>query len=347
MSRAKKDCFIVQRAAASGTGGAGAGRVVGGLGGRWCVVVARGWDWAWDWEVLALSLWAGPGPSRSRSASACVKELADANGNANENANGNANGNGTSTTIGVGGWAWAWACEHTGVGPGLGLGLGLGDLDLGTWGHGRGRRPRLDPARLDFFGFLLPPSSHSSPPPGPMFQFQFQGRGTWPGRGRAPTLYNRDTWRSRWRRGTLPSTAQDHISQMTAPPTQPARTCWAQHACLVLSPYHSCRIVRPLSGPRQAPACIHLLPTSGMRRTHPYAQQSAILSWLYPSSSSAQLSPSACASTRRLRWHGRRVPSADRAYRPRAMHASCHPSLLPHSLCLPVLGERRGGKSST
>lgn len=32
MSRARKDRFIVQRAAASGTGGAGAGRVVGGLG---------------------------------------------------------------------------------------------------------------------------------------------------------------------------------------------------------------------------------------------------------------------------------------------------------------------------
>lgn len=30
MSRARKDRFIVQRAAASGTGGAGAGRVVGG-----------------------------------------------------------------------------------------------------------------------------------------------------------------------------------------------------------------------------------------------------------------------------------------------------------------------------
>jgi hypothetical protein len=35
MSRARKDRFIVQRAAAGGTGGAGAGRVVGGRLGTW------------------------------------------------------------------------------------------------------------------------------------------------------------------------------------------------------------------------------------------------------------------------------------------------------------------------
>lgn len=63
MSRARKDRFIVQRAAASGTGGAGAGRVVGG--GWWEVGgtgggQARDWDlgsgtWDWDWEC-SLSL---------------------------------------------------------------------------------------------------------------------------------------------------------------------------------------------------------------------------------------------------------------------------------------------------
>ena len=67
-------------------------------------------------------------------------------GNANENANGNANGNGTRTMIGVGGlgWVWAWAWANTrGVGRGAWV----------TWLR-RGRGPRLDPAGLDFFGFL-------------------------------------------------------------------------------------------------------------------------------------------------------------------------------------------------
>lgn len=101
-------------------------------------------------------------PSQRMSASArvcvCVKELADANGNANENANGNANGNGTSTMIGVGGWACACGRGRRGHGRGTwDLGPATCDLRPGTWGtweHGRGRGPRLDPARLDFFGFL-------------------------------------------------------------------------------------------------------------------------------------------------------------------------------------------------
>lgn len=53
MSRARKHRFIVQRAAASGTGGAGAGRVVGGNWG----VGARDWDWELGLGVLALCLW--------------------------------------------------------------------------------------------------------------------------------------------------------------------------------------------------------------------------------------------------------------------------------------------------
>lgn len=156
---------------------------------------------------------------------------------------GRAHGRGTWTGTWTGTWAW-----------------GLGDMAAAD---------SLDSTRLDstFSASCFHQAPTSLPPSGPMFQFQFQGRGTWPGRGRAPTMYNRDTWRSRWRRGTLPSTAQDHISQMTAPPSQPARACWAQHACLVLSclagpgavPQLSYR--PPSSGPRQAPACIHLLPT--------------------------------------------------------------------------------------
>lgn len=193
MSRARKDRFIVQRAAASGTGGAGAGRVVGGLGvgggselGLGTGTVTR------TGSARSLSL----APSQRMSASArvrvCVKELADANGNANENANGNANGNGTSTMIGVGGWvcAWAWATRTRA------WDLRLGTWDLGTWGLGdlgtwarRGRGPRLTPARLDFFGFLPALSlAHLSPTlsPSSRAQVQFQGQGTWPGHGSHP-----------------------------------------------------------------------------------------------------------------------------------------------------------------
>lgn len=241
MSRARKDRFIVQRAAASGTGGAGAGRVVGGLG----VVLGTGTGIGIG-RARSLSLWP---PSRRMSARACVKELADANGNANENANGNANGYGTSTIIGGVGCGCGRGRARRTRAWDLGTwGLGTCDLRLGAFGGpGRGRAPRLNPARLDFFGFL-------SPPPGP----GASSRARAPGQGTAdtPQKYNRDTCRSRWQRGTLPSTAPDHISQMTAPPSQqhllgPARLsrlvlprrCWCNCCTQGAVLYCSCRIV--------------------------------------------------------------------------------------------------------
>lgn len=193
MSRARKDRFIVQRAAASGTGGAGAGRVVGGLGvgGGSGLGLGTGTR-PRTRSARSLSL----APSQRMSASArvcvCVKELADANGNANENANGNANGNGTSTKIGVGGWvcAWAWATRTRA--------WDLGNLGPGTWGLGdMGAAEDLDSPRLDstFSASYQLSLAHLYPTLSP----SFQDPGPVPGPGhlarawQPPTKYNRDT----------------------------------------------------------------------------------------------------------------------------------------------------------
>jgi hypothetical protein len=166
-------------------------------------------------------------------------------GNANENANGNANGNGTRTMIGVGGlgWVWAWAWANTrGVGRGAWV----------TWLR-RGRGPRLDPAGLDIFGFLA--------------RFGPRARAA------------QDTWRSRWRRGDLPSTApRSHLANDgTTQPVCQSSTCWA--------PLRLSRLVLPGRGwcclPYQRTQVLRVVDTIAGSivsiSIDPYAIQSAIL----------------------------------------------------------------------
>lgn len=237
MSRARKDRFIVQRAAASGTGGAGAGRVVGGLGvgggselGLGTGTVTR------TGSARSLSL----APSQRMSASArvrvCVKELADANGNANENANGNANGNGTSTMIGVGGWvcAWAWATRTRA------WDLRLGTWDLGTWGLGDmgAAAEDLDSPRLDSTfsaSYQLSRSLISLPrsprPPGP----RSSSRARAPGQGTAATHKVQSRYLTIPLAARQPAKYRPRSHLANDGTTQPATACWAQHACLVLS----------------------------------------------------------------------------------------------------------------
>lgn len=142
---------------------------------------------------------------------------------------------------------------------------------------------------------------------------------------------------------------------MTAPPSQQA-ACWAQHACLVLS----C-----LVGPGAVAVSLYpgTVPQLSYRRLlgpdrlqyvsilsihtsiHPYAQLSAILSCpdcIHSAQSVVSLPAPPCCSCNGI-GAGCRVQS------PRAKgHASsvmsCHALPL---LFMPVLGERRGGKSST
>lgn len=180
-----------------------------------------------------------------------------------------------------------------------GVGLGTWDLGPGTWGtweHGRGREPRLDPARLDFFGILpalcRSSLSHSLRLPGP----RSGSRARAPGQGTAATHKVQSRYLTIPLAARQPAKYRPRSHLANDGTTQPASTCWAQHACLVLSclgagagaitvlctqvPYRNCRIVG-LLGPDRAPVCTHL---SIHPPIHPYAQQSAILSWLYPSS---------------------------------------------------------------
>lgn len=248
---------------------------------------------------------------------------------------------------------WVGGCGH---GRGR-RGHGRGTWDLGTLGlggggtreHGHGRvggrtrrtstRPgsnrlfRLPTTGSERTGTVL---SHS-----PTLPLYFPGprsgsRARAPGQGTAAThtKYNRDTCRSRWRRGILPSTAPDHISQMTAPPSQPATSCWgpARLSRLVLPRrcwctcwaqvlYRAATVVSSsfwaLTGSSMYPS-IHPPIHSSVRATVGHT----VLTVSIQLSGRSVARRSACASTLQLQWDRRRVRSAEcKVHEPRTMLA--------------------------
>ena len=171
--------------------------------------------------------------------------------------------------------------EDTGVGLGTWEPWEPWDLGGATREHGHGRvgggrgGPRLDPARIDFFGIprVLYQLSHSQSPTSPTLlsraQVWFQGQGTWPGHGSHPhkvqsrymsiPLAARHPAKYRPRSHLANDGTSQPASNHLLGPSTLVSSCLASPA---LVPYHSCRIARRLLGldRLQHVLCIHLLP---------------------------------------------------------------------------------------
>lgn len=265
--------------------------------------------------------------------------------------------------IGVGGLGWV--CGR-GRGRGRGRTHGRGTWDLGTLGGSLGSRqrgPRLDPARLDFFGFLA--------------QVRIQGQGStreeriYPGRYTVGRCQEVQGVQSRYLEIPLAARrlakyrprshlANDGTTQPVLPVPAWHLPAGAQYACLVLScpvwarrclPYPGtpccgcygcCVVVSSSSGPWQAPL-LHL--HSSVRAIIGHTVLDPVC--IHPGQLSQAGQPvsvsQSCPAPHRdsCKWDSRRVRSEQQSSRAKGQ---CW--LVP-SFSLPVLGERRGGKSST